>query len=121
MPKERPFGVLIIASALTVWGGGASFILAIEIIDSIRFYGLGSLMITSPAGLAGFILYAALPVIVCLTGIGTFDAKRWAYTIYYALDTGFDALFSIECHLQYGADSDRVIYIGLFLGIFRIL
>jgi hypothetical protein len=79
MPQERPFGVLIIASVLTVWGGVASFILIVEIIDSIRFYGLASLMITNPASFAGFILYAALPIMVYSTGIAVFEAKRWAY------------------------------------------
>ena len=79
MPLERPFGVLIIAAVFTVWGGVASFILIVEIIDSIRFHGLGSLMITNPASLAGFVLYAALPALVYSTGIETFEAKRWAY------------------------------------------
>lgn len=79
MPPERPFGILIIAAVLTFWGGVTSFILIVEIIDSIRFYGFESLLVTSLVGLVGFILYAALPVLVYWTGIGVFEAKRWSY------------------------------------------
>jgi len=79
MPAERPFGILIIAAVLTFWGGVGSFILAIDIIDSIRFYGFASLMINSVPALGGFVLYAALPILTYMTGMGVFEARRWAY------------------------------------------
>lgn len=69
----RAWGVLLI-----LLGGLSSLITFFEIIDSIRFYGLASILIISLSSLAGFVVYGFTPIFLYTTGVGLFMSRLWA-------------------------------------------
>ena len=75
---SRPLGVTIIAGLLTLIGGFSSFVVFLAVIDSLRLFGLSSILVYSSGSLLGFLLYGALPVLFYATGIGLFQLRSWA-------------------------------------------
>jgi len=62
--QKRPWGVTFVSSFMIVVGGFSTVIIFVYILDSLRIYGVSSLMITGPMSLAGFILYGIMPVLL---------------------------------------------------------
>ena len=78
MPKYRPLGISIFSIILTFIGGFLSLILFFEILATISFSGLGSILITNLYSLGGFLIYGATPVIFYITGVGLYTSRPWA-------------------------------------------
>ena len=78
MPKYRPLGITIFAILLTFIGGFLTLILFFEVLATISFSGLGSILITNIQSLGGFVIYGAAPVILYVTGVGLFTSRPWA-------------------------------------------
>ena len=78
MPKYRPLGISIFAFILTFIGGFLSLILFFEILATISFSGLGSILITNLYSLGGFLIYGATPLIFYVTGVGIYTSRPWA-------------------------------------------
>lgn len=66
---------------MIVVGGFSTIIIFIFILDSVRIYGLSSLMITSPLAFAGFVLYGIMPLLFYSTGVSLYMAKPWARVV----------------------------------------
>ena len=93
MPERRPLGVTILSALFTFIGGVASFGILLDVIDSLRFFGLSSLAISSPAALLGFMMYAGAPVAFYATGIGLFSGSKWARYLVVRVDPIFIFFF----------------------------
>ncbi len=78
MALRQPVGIKVWGVVLLLYGGFASLVTLLEMIDSIRFYGLGSILIESFAAIAGFIIYGITPVFMYGTGVGLFMNRPWA-------------------------------------------
>ena len=76
--QKRPLGVALVSSLMIVVGGFSTLIIFIFILDSVRLYGLNSLMISSPLAFAGFVLYGVTPLLFYSTGVSLYMAKPWA-------------------------------------------
>ncbi|MCK5215912.1 MAG: hypothetical protein KAR05_11245 [Candidatus Omnitrophica bacterium] len=79
MIKRRPLGIILVAAACTIIGGFGILVVFVEALDSIRFYGAGSLRIIDFYSFAGFLIYAAGPVLSYMTGMGLFNLRPWAH------------------------------------------
>lgn len=55
-------------------------VIFIQIIDSIRFFGLVSIVISTPTSFFGFLLYGLTPIAFYATGINLFISRPWART-----------------------------------------
>lgn len=73
-----PLGIRIWATILILFGGFTSLITVLEVIDSIRFYGFGSITIEGIISLAGFLVYGITPLVLYSTGMGLFMSRTWA-------------------------------------------
>ncbi|HQO58174.1 MAG TPA: hypothetical protein PLT76_05580 [Candidatus Omnitrophota bacterium] len=76
--QKRPWGVTFVSSFMIVVGGFSTVIIFVYILDSLRIYGVSSLMITGPMSLAGFILYGIMPVLFYSAGVSLYMARPWA-------------------------------------------
>jgi len=79
MPVGQPFGIKVWGMIMVLIGGFASLITVLEIIDSLRFYGLESILIINFASLIGFLVYGILPVMFYAVGVALFMARFWAW------------------------------------------
>lgn len=78
MIQKRPVGVLIIGCFYTAIGGFTTFLLIIAILDSLRFHGVESVLISTPASFLGFLLYGVTPILFYLTGANLIMSRPWA-------------------------------------------
>lgn len=76
--EHTPMGIKFWATILILIGGFTSLITVLEVIDSIRFYGVGSIIIEGFISLAGFFVYGLTPLILYSTGMGLFMNRVWA-------------------------------------------
>jgi len=81
MARPQPFGIKVWGALLILVGGFTSLITVLEIFDSIRFYGLDSILLVSPGAVAGFLIYGMTPVLLYSTGVGLFMSREWARTL----------------------------------------
>ncbi|MDP2654302.1 MAG: hypothetical protein Q8Q08_09750 [Candidatus Omnitrophota bacterium] len=77
--KKRPIGIPVTGGLLIFSGGVGILAILFQVIDSLRVYGIGSLLITSPTALIGFVLYGMLPVLLYSSGVGIFLLRPWAW------------------------------------------
>lgn len=101
MPTSRPLGITVIGGFFTVIGGTSSLVIFLEIIDSMRFFGMDSVFIIGYSSLWGFILYGGTPILLYATGMGLFMAKPWArrFTITILPILLLNLLFNITCNV----------------------
>ncbi len=78
MALPQPRGIKFWGGVLILYGGFSSLLTALELFESIRFYGFDSILVMSPAGLAGFVIYGFTPVSLYVTGVGLFMSRPWA-------------------------------------------
>ncbi len=100
-PIKRPLGVTIWAGIFSVTGGIALLILFVEILINISYAGIHSLFIINASSLVGFLLYAAIPIVFYMNGIGLFLLRPWArpMTLFVQPFLIWTFLFNISCHI----------------------
>ena len=76
--ERRPLGINIIGAVFTLIGGFWFMITLIQIFDSIRLYGLHSVVINSFPASLGFFLYGLTPLLFYSTGMNLFMSRPWA-------------------------------------------
>jgi len=76
--ESRPIGVTIFGSVLVFLGGLASFIVLLEIFDSVNIYGIDAIAIISSNSFRGFLVFAMVPVMLYSAGLGILLLRSWA-------------------------------------------
>lgn len=69
----------MLGGLMTVIGGFSTLVMFIEFLDSLRLFGPTSVLVNSPASLAGFLLYGTLPILFYTAGIGLITGRPWAW------------------------------------------
>jgi len=102
MSLKRPLGVTLWGGVFTVTGGIAILVLLVEILIKISNSGLNSIMIVNLESLLGFFVYAIIPVIFYITGMGLFLLKPWARRLIFFVNPPliWVYLINIGCHLS---------------------
>ena len=102
MNLKRPLGVTLWGGFFTVIGGIALLVLFIEILICISNSGIQPLFIVNLQSLLGFFLYAVIPIIFYITGIGLFLLRPWARKMIFFVNPLliWSYLVNIGCHIS---------------------